>query len=358
MKSHLSLVPCMLCIAMAVALAQAPARAADGGAPEASRGSLGFWKNVRTPDQFEGWRKQVISYYLKVMSIKPDYKALPLDTAYTDSVDVGGGVTRHRIEYDTTDGLRIPAFLFVPKTDKPVPVVIVYHGHGPGKICAAEREGTNENALARYIAQTLGYVVLAPDARTFGEFKIPHSGSHFDYFVSLMSKNKLYMGKLMEDGYQDLALLRTIPQADMSRLGVAGISMGSWRSLNFAVLHPEARATVVAGLYIPWEFLFSEKHCRCQHIPKLALKLSAEDFAATIFPRNLFIQWGQKDDYYKMDAEGLIERTRKITDFLGYSDHFTVDRHADMGHRFSDPEIADYFHELFGDGAWPPAKNN
>jgi len=65
-------------------------------------------------------------------------KPLPLDMADTESVKVGKNVTRHRIEYNTTDGLRIPAYLFIPKTDKPVPVIIVYHGHGAGKIAAAE----------------------------------------------------------------------------------------------------------------------------------------------------------------------------------------------------------------------------
>ena len=71
-------------------------------------------------------------------------------------------------------------------------------------------------------------------------------------------------------------------------------------------------------------------------------------------PVDLMVQWGQKDSYYQMDAEGLIERTEKIAGFLGYHDHFFVDRHPDMGHRFSNQEIADFFHARFGDGAWKP----
>jgi dienelactone hydrolase len=325
-----------------------------GGSPAPNPKSYGFWNNVKSPDQFDSWRRGVVAFYRKAIGIKPSFEPLPLDTADTETIQVGNNVTRHRIEYNTTDGLRIPAYLFVPKTDKPVPAIIVYHGHGDGKINAAEREGTNENALARYLAETLGYIVLAPDARSFGEFKIPRAESHTDYYFSLMSKNKLYMSKLMEDGYQDLALLRSIPRADTKRIGVAGISMGSWRALNFAVLHEEAAATVVTGLYIPWDYLFSDKHCRCQHIPKLAMKLDAEDFAATVFPRDLMIQWGQQDGFYKMGAEGLIGRTEKIAGFLGFADHFVVDRHPAMGHRFSNPEIAGFFHKRFGDGAWNP----
>lgn len=130
--------------------------------------------------------------------------------------------------------------------------------------------------------------------------------------------------------------------------------MGCWRALNHAALHEEIRAAAIAGLFLPWDYLFSEKHCRCQHIPALARKMAAEDLAATIFPRDLMIQWGLDDQYYKMDAEGLIARVGAIADFLGYSAHFSVDRQPGMGHRFSNPEIARFFHERLGPGAWKP----
>jgi dienelactone hydrolase len=278
----------------------------------------------------------------------------PLNAVATESVSCSGNVMRRRIEYDTTDGLRIPAYLFVPETDRPVPAVIVYHGHGDGKINAAEREGTNENMIAGYLAETLGYVALAPDARTFGEFAVQPPQNHEDYYSGLLERNLLFMSKLMEDGCRDMALLRETPEADETRIGAAGISMGAWRTLNHAVLHEEIRAAVIAGLFLPWDYLFSEKHCRCQHIPALANKMAAEDFAATIFPRDLMIQWGLDDQYYKMDAEGLIARTGEIADFLGYSDHFSVDRHPGMGHMFSNPEVASFFNARLGPGAWKP----
>lgn len=339
-------------------LADENAPGGDKSAAASNPDSYGFWNNVASPDQFDAWRHDALIFYRKIIHIKPSYEALPLNTEITESIQDGDNVTRRRIEYDTTGGLRIPAYLFIPKTDHPVPAVIVYHGHGDGKINAAEREGTNENALARYLAETLGYVVLAPDSRSFGEFKIPHAEKHLDYYFSLLSNNKLYMAKLMEDGYQDMALLRSMPEVDARRVGVAGISMGSWRALNHAVLHDGISATVVAGLFIPWDYLFSGRHCRCQHIPLLARKMAAEDFAAMIFPRDLMIQWGLDDGYYQMGAEDLIARTEKIAAFLGYSSHFTADRHPGMGHRFSNPEIAVFFHKILGDGAWAPIKTD
>ncbi len=317
-----------------------------------------FGANVKDAADFREWRRRVVMFYRKTIRIKPDYVALPLDTGYTEELDIGGGVTRYRVEYNTTDKLRIPAYLFVPRTQGRVPVVIVYHGHGAGKIAAAEGEGTNENALARYLSTKLGYVVLAPDARSFGEFDIPGVPGHADYYFRLILEKKLYMAKLMEDSYQDLEFLRGVEQADMERLGAAGISMGSWRTLNTTVLHDEIDAAVVSGLFIPWDYLFSGAHCRCQHISKLAGKMSMEDFAATVFPRDLMIQWGQADRFYKQDAEGLVSRTKAIAEFLGYGDHFVVDRHEGMGHMFSNEEIAGFFHARFGDGAWSPVDGN
>jgi dienelactone hydrolase len=345
----------MLC---AVMMASAANNSSEKSSFKLDPGDYSFMKNVKSKADFEPWRDRVIYFYRKMMKIRPDYTPLPLHTEYDETIKVSDHVTRYKIKYSTTDNLRIPAYLFVPDTKEPVPAVIVYHGHGPGKTKAAteQGEGTNENALALYLAEKLGYVVLAPDARSFGEFKIPGKASHIDYFYSLIFENKLYMSKLMEDGYQDIELLKTIKEADMSHLGAAGISMGSWRTINFAALHEEVKAAVDAGLYIPWTYLFSEKHCKCQHIPKLAEKMEMEDLAATIFPRDLMVMWGTEDAYYKMDAEKLIGRTEKIADLLGDRDHFTVTRVPGMGHQFSNPEIASFFVEKLGPGAWPPEK--
>lgn len=307
-----------------------------------------FGKNVKSPDQFSDWQKETLAFYRETIGIGESHAPLPLNTVITESIRIGNNVTRRRVEYSTTDGLRIPAFLFVPESEQPVPAVIVYHGHGDGKINSAEREGTNENALARYLAETLGYVTLAPDSRTFGEFAIPDTATHIEYYTNLISDNRLFITKLMEDGFQDMALLRSMPEVDAERIGTAGISMGSWRALNHSVLHETVRAVVVAGLFLPWEYLFSEAHCRCQHIPALASEMAAADLAATIFPRRLMIQWGQADKYYRMGAEELIDHTAKIAEFLGIPDRFIVDRHAEMGHRFSNPEVAAFFQKLFG----------
>jgi len=314
--------------------------------------NYGFRHNVKSPAQFEDWRKRILDFYRQTLRVPPTDNPAPLNTGITESLACGDNVTRRRIEYDTTDGLRIPAFLFVPKTYHPVPAVIVYHGHGDGKIAAAEREGTNENRIAAYLAETLGYVVLAPDTRTFGEFTAPPLYNHEEYYLSLLERNQLFMTKLMEDGFRDMALLRETPEADATRIGAAGISMGSWRALNHAVLYEDIKAVVVAGLFLSWNYLFSDKHCRCQHIPALAEKMAAEDLAATIFPRDLMIQWGLDDKYHEMDAEGLIARTSGVADFLGYSDHFFVDRQPGMGHGFSNPEVASFLHARLGAGAW------
>ncbi|MEW6202750.1 MAG: dienelactone hydrolase family protein, partial [bacterium] len=340
-KNHLLLILSFSFIAFGFSFSNAQGKSPDDTF-RINPDDYSFWANVRSSEQFGEWREEVVKFYRKVIRVAPSYEPLPLDTTYTETIQISENLTRYRIEYGTTDGLRIPAYLFVPKTETPVPAVIVYHGHGEGKINAAEKEGTNENALARYLAENLGYVVLAPDSRSFGEFLIPNAKNHADYFYTLRFSNRLYMAKLMEDGYQDMALLGTIPQADMEHIGAAGISMGSWRTLNHAVLHEEIDAAVISGLYISWDYLFSPNHCMCQHIQKLAAKLKMEDFAATVFPRNLMIQWGLDDWFYRHDAEKLIANTEKIAQFLGWSEHFTVDLHKGMGHRFSNKEIADF----------------
>lgn len=299
-------------------------------------------------DKHGEWRAALLDFYKSAVGIETNREPIALNATTTEEIKIIEYITRRKIEYNTTDGLRIPAFLFVPETDNPVPAVIVYHGHGEGKINAAEGEGTNENALAKHIALELGYVVLTPDSRTFGEFKIPGAQDHVDYYSSLIAKEQLYLTKLMEDGMQDMALLRGMPEVDASRIGVAGISMGCWRALNHSVLHEEIAATILAGLFLPWDIFFSEKHCACQHAPALAKEIGPEDLAAAILPRSLMIQWGLDDKYYDSNAEELISKVEKTAEFLECRNRLVIDRRPGMGHSFSNPEILNFFRESFG----------
>ena len=96
---------------------------------------------------------------------------VPLDIEVTDEVDCGDYV-RSRVVFDVEDTMSVPAFLLVPNARRaapPGPAVLAVHGHGPGKslVCGIDSGGPGDD-YAHALA-TMGYVVLAPDMRGFGE---------------------------------------------------------------------------------------------------------------------------------------------------------------------------------------------
>jgi len=302
------------------------------------------------------WRARVRAYVQCVLGLD-GHTAAPVALEIDGFMRLDGRVTRLALRYRSSPdgspdaGHQIPAFLFVPDASRPVPAVVVYHGHGSGKVNVAEREGSPENALGLRIALDLGYVVLAPDARSFGAAS---TGPHATYWQALPgTPHDNYMTRLARDGYQDMAVLRGMPSVDPGHIGVAGLSLGAWRALLLGLLQRDVSAVVSTGLYIPFGYLFSQGHDGCQHLPALADRLDMEDLGAALAPAGFLVQWGQRDWFYGVnDAEGLLQRTLRIAEAQGVAEGIVRDVHPTVGHQFVVQPIEDFLRARLGPGAW------
>lgn len=324
-----------------------------GGAP-----SL-HWPHRADDTDPATWRASVRDFVTCALGLD-GHLAASLDLTIDGTLRLENRVTRLAVRYrasadgDNDAGLQIPAFVFVPDAPRPVPAVIVYHGHGNGKINVAERPGTAENALGLRIALDLGYVVLAPDARSFGAAS---TGPHAVYWQALpRSPDDNYMTRLARDGYQDMALLRALPSVDPAHIGVAGVSLGAWRAVLQGIVHPEVGPVVASGLFVPLGYLFSAGHDGCQHLPALADRLDMEDLGATLAPGGLLVQWGARDWFYAVnDAEGLLRRTLAIAEAQGFRDGVLRDVHSSVGHQFVVESVEAFLRDRLGPGAWEEA---
>ncbi len=140
-------------------------------------------------------------------------------TRWTDS-EVGGldpdtFVMSELIEFESFDGKKIPAWMYLPEGDGPFPVVVRIHG-GP-----ESQARTWFSYTSQYEVNELGCAVIYPNVRG-------SSGYGKSYL-------KLDNGFLREDSVKDIgALLDWIaehPKLDESRVGVTGGSYGGYMSL-------------------------------------------------------------------------------------------------------------------------------
>lgn len=106
-----------------------------------------------------------------------------------------------------SDGLRITGVLNLPAGEGSFPVIVMNHGFYPRSDYTS---GDGSQRAAEYLAQR-GYITISSDYRTWGTS---------DFGVSFFHTG------LVADVMNLLASLDSIPQADVSRIGMWGHSMG------------------------------------------------------------------------------------------------------------------------------------
>jgi pimeloyl-ACP methyl ester carboxylesterase len=139
--------------------------------------------------------------------------------ALARAVQTAGGVEVRDVRFESRDGLRMSALLYVPPgatAATPAPAVLAVHGY----INSRETQSGFAIELARR-----GYVVLALDQTGHG-----FSG-----------------GRALSAGYggpAGLAYLRGLEFVDPDNVGLEGHSMGGWAVLQAAAAHPEGYRSV------------------------------------------------------------------------------------------------------------------
>jgi ankyrin repeat protein/dienelactone hydrolase len=136
--------------------------------------------------------------------------------------------TQSYIEYPSDD-LTITGFMYVPTGIGPFPVLILLHGY-------IDREqyyaGADTWQAAEFFARQ-GYLVLAPDLRSWGESDVGLSIFHMGLVVDVLNL---------------IRSLETLLEADSARIGLWGHSMGGGLATKVLTIEDRVGAAV---LYAP-----------------------------------------------------------------------------------------------------------
>ena len=144
--------------------------------------------------------------------------------------------TRYKVVYDSDD-LTIHGFVNVPVGEGPFPVIIALHGYIP----ASEYETLDYSTRYADSIARKGYIVLHPNLRNFppsdivGRVRDYQSGYVIDV-MNLLAHVRELAGE--EGIFED---------ADLSRMGVWGHSLGGGTALRLIGIVPEVQAAVLYG---------------------------------------------------------------------------------------------------------------
>lgn len=260
------------------------------------------------PEQLLAWRGRARDRLNELLGAVPTRVPLAFETS--DSVDCGS-YKRERVVFDADPTMSVPAYLLVPhERVQPGPAVLAVHGHGSGKaaICLVDPDdGHDDGGRYAHDLASLGYVVLAPDLRCFGERVDWNPPDHYACDTNLVSAVMFGMNPLTDNLWDMRVALDALcghPLVDADRVGAVGFSYGATVTLFLAALDERVRAAVVSGYLSSWR----EAHrmpwnmCGSQVLFGMMGRLEHVDVASLVAPRALFVETGAEDPLFPVDS--------------------------------------------------------
>jgi pimeloyl-ACP methyl ester carboxylesterase len=192
---------------------------------------------IKSKDDWEFRRRHILAGVQQVMGKLPQpERPVPLDVKELESVHVGK-FTRKKLSYHTDSAdRRVDAYLLVPDgLLEPAPAVLCLHQTtNIGKQEPAGLGDRENLQYAKHLAER-GYVTLAPDYPSFGEYTYDFPTAD-GYSSGSM--------KAIYDNIRAVDLLVSLKEVDEARIGCIGHSLGGHNSIFTAVFEPRIKAVV------------------------------------------------------------------------------------------------------------------
>lgn len=189
----------------------------------------------KTAGEWPAQREKVFAGMMEAMGPLPDRTNLvPLDVMVTETEEKPLYV-RKKLTYVAEKGDKVPAYLFIPKRKDKMPAILCLHQTN-GKLGKAEPAGLGGNPNLHYALHLAerGYVALAPDYPSFGEYP-------FDFQKSSYVSGSM---KAIFNNMRAIDLLQTLPEVDPKRIGCIGHSLGGHNTMFTAAFDTRIKALV------------------------------------------------------------------------------------------------------------------
>jgi dienelactone hydrolase len=290
---------------------------------------------VKTPADWEHRKKHILAAMQEVMGPLPGKKQrVPLDIKQIEEVHVGK-LVRRRITFQSDKAGRVPAYLFLPEiNDKKVPAILCLQQ--TTKIGSREPAGLGGNPDLHYALHLAerGYVTLAPDYPSFGDYAFDFDPKH-GYSSGTM--------KAIWDNIRAVDFLQSLKEVDGDRIGVIGHSLGGHNAMFTAAFEPRLKVIVSSCGFC--SFLKDDMPSwhgprympRIKTVYKDDAKLMPFDFTEIVgafAPRPFLACAAVKDDDFAVDGvKDCIRAAAPVYQLFGKADHLQA-YYPNVGHSF------------------------
>jgi dienelactone hydrolase len=273
----------------------------------------------------------------------PDRK-VPLDVRVEEETKLDGYV-RKKLTYAAEKGDRVPAYLLVPTgfTGKR-PAMLCLHQTIP--IGKKEPVGLGEQESKRQAVHLVkrGYVCLAPDYPSFGDYR-------YDFQAAF--KAGLYQSGTMKaiwNNMRGVDLLQSLPEVDPDRIGAIGHSLGGHNALFTAAFDDRIKVAVSSCGFNSFHKYYGgnlKGWTSDRYMPRIAAEygndpmrvpFDFDDVVLAICPRAVFAMSPLRDSNFEVSGvKDVMAKVRPVYERLGAAEKLKA-VHPDAGHEW--PEEA------------------
>jgi dienelactone hydrolase len=300
---------------------------------------------VRSAADWQRRREQILANMQLVMGPLPvQWRSVPLEMQVIEETNLSTFV-RQKITYRVEPADRLNAWLLIPKrTEGRVPAVLCLHQTTDiGKDEPAGLGGNGDLQYARELAER-GFVTLAPDYWTFGDYRRSSYDPYTNGYVSGTMKG-------IWNHIRSLDLLQSLPEVDGARLGCIGHSLGGHNGLWLAAFDPRVKVVVsscgfnsfVSYAASPYGGGTLKNYARQRYLPRIASDFGNDpkkipfdwpEVLAAVAPRAIFINAPLHDENFVVaGVTECVNAARPVYALLGARTNLAA-VHPDAGHAF------------------------
>jgi dienelactone hydrolase len=291
---------------------------------------------ARSRGEAERWQKKLRTKVIELIGGFPVDRQ-PLRPVIVES-RAFPGYRREKVVFDTRPGVSVLAYILLPanvKTPAPAMICVPGHGRGVDDIVGIDEHGQDratrdgyQHDFAIQVAEA-GMAVVALEPMAFGCRRDPLNAkqglSHNACQPS--AGGALLVGQTMIawrvwDVMRTLDYIATRPELDSSRVGCMGISGGGTVTTFSTALEPRLRVAMVSGYLNTFrDSVGSLSHCIDNYVPGILNWAEMYDIAGLIAPRPLFVESGEKDNIFPIQASiESFTKVRKVYEIFGAAD--------------------------------------
>lgn len=282
---------------------------------------------AKTKKQAELWQSRLRPKIAELVGGFPE-KRPALETQTLETRDFPN-YRREKFVFQSRPGSWVLGYLLTPKIGKaPYSTVVCVPGHGRGvdDIVGIDEKGQDRADKDGYqhdfAIQTIenGMAAVAIEPMAFGCRRDAKNKARLGQSACQpVAGAALLLGQTMI-GWRVWDVMRTIDwietrkELDARRVGCMGISGGGTCTTFSAALEPRIKAAMVSGYLNTFrDSIFSLSHCIDNYVPGILNWAEMYDVAGLIAPRALFVESGEKDNIFPIEAsKASFERVRKV----------------------------------------------